>query len=1687
MIRILLLGGWLILSGVALARDLDGFGSRRLEIDVASTNKSLAPTPTRAISARVKVDLVKALLSTKKTGWNGPRQTVKAPVGEMPKNRATATNEHSLVVSIARGEVLDEKGNPVGVGSSGRVEIIASGLHYPDGKGGFLETVEAFEPTTDGFQASRGVHRAFVSGKLDEKPAFRVDDNAGGVFEGRILGLGYHDPDSGKSVLIAPVQATRSSLISSNTVEFSSCFRGINASLRYIYRKSGFAQDLVLNGPIPSPLAYGLSDQAVIEVWTELSGDSSVPSVSDKAVIGKSASRKSSAAEEAALVEDQSLHFGRLKMAQGAAFRLNSTNAASSLPVGKRLMEQDGRRILIESLPWKSFDKANGDKTRASLPNGSTNKTAMAMNSSRRPFPARQDILPDTGNGLLLADGATASQEPFIIDFEIITGSLNNYTFRSDTTYRIEGPTYLNGTTVFEAGAVIKYVGPGTYASLVVNGPVLFKGTPFQPVVFTAAFDNSIGLPVGLTDDGSYSAAASCMLRLSAYSNNNQPNGLVKNVVFRHAQSAVEFFGGDYSQRHSLINARFYKCQTAITVYYGSAYVGNALFFDPVAPGASSFCTIYNPSPSSSLLGEHWTVHHAYNLTGGYSAYYDFSLMPTLRNCILADVYQPYAFYSSTDTVITYDPAYFSKAGLGEHYLSDSRAQNVGQYDIDGRLWSEFQNHTTQPPILLSGIVKGGSRFGPRTDIRSDPLVPGYHYPRVDYLVDDLDFDAGEHRILPGTRLAVATSRWFMDNGFLKPPMILWGKDCSVTIGGSKFNEAVLLRDSAIHEKPDTYRDFEISGMAGLTQDEGGLTPKIALNGVKMLDYYGSSPLLGSEWTRLVLSFSATESEFYGVNFGILMCNAWSASFQIDRSVLQGCRLFAMDASQADYTLSFKARNNAFKRTDLLFSPLADNLWELADNIIEECRLVGHGLQQGVPNSQPFPGQHHNAWLNTTDRWTPAQSSDQALASLTWNAGPLGNFYLPQDNEGLIGKGSKTFAQAGLAHYTSNGGQQTPFRLNAAPAVDIGPCFPVVDSFTGKQTDTDGDGIPDNAEDRNGDGIVDWFETDPLNTNSYLEYQSDIQAPEYADEFFDMNGGMTVGQRLKAGLSATGNATPISIAIVDSASASGGDREIHITVTSPWIVLKPTLLIDGDEVATIPPLPQHLSGSFSAVIHSESFNNGWHVASIGGNTYSLSSNLMMPPIWSHSQVFQTSNVLTFGGLLLGGLELAQALSPVVEGTKVKIPFLFEKSGGADFTTTFYNENNSVVGSTDAHGASGANSILWDGKNSAGIVVPFQALKVKIETSWPTKAAVAQNQPGSGQSFVWLLLNATASWPNSEAAWIIRYQGIWDDLANSINGIDNATRRQRIYDAVTRVANNRWHYSAYLSPEPIPPLPPPWYVPGTGIGALQKIPYGITATAPSVTIAFDSVRAFLALNHYRNTWLYTHGQSGDGVFALGGWRDPAPCLPDEYDETSLSAKQIREILHIPISLNQGTPFTAPSQPHRFVYLDGCETAKKTSENEFDTGSRVFAQAFGNFHKATELILENYVANEDGDLFERPKCFIGWRGREPAATASGHLLLPPMILAERFSYLFSQGNISVYDAMNAAREGYGLPINSPLYPGINIDRQEENGPLLIDLPVAQRKKLVDYRWTKTWKALGYGGLTIDNFNQVIGDLR
>lgn len=1648
--------GLLVLTTSLPARDLDRLGTGDVRPPLSPTTNASIQPGLHPGSPGTNGSLILKLLAGKKTGWNQPVQNGKSSDATRWTNRADSTNEHSLLVSLAGRRSVDEKGVPIPSGSSGRVEIIASGMHYNDGSGLLRESVESFEPSKDGFMASKGIHRAFVRAVLDEKPAFRVDDKENGIVEGRVLGLGYFDADSGKSVLIAPVQSVRSSLIASNVVEFPSCFRGINASLRYVYRRSGFAQDLVINGPVPSPAAYGLSEKAVIEVWTELSSESSTASPSDRAVLGKSVKDSAAKSSDATSVDDNSFHFGRLKMAQGSAFQLNQTNVAESIPVGKRIMEQDGRRILIEAIPWKAFDKAVGDKPRASLPTRNDAASFLVHDSSRRAFPGLKSIpLATDEKAAYLAQNTGTASDPFVIDFEIITGSLNNFTFRADTTYRIEGPTYLAGTTVFEAGAVIKFADPSTYAGLTVNGQAMFKGTPFQPVVFTAGFDNSIGQVVAEPQDYNYGTAGAYMLRLSAYSNGGQPNGLVKNVVFRHAQSAVEFFGGDYSQKHSMINARFYKCQNAITVYYGAAYVGNALFFDPISSGTTSSSTIYYPSPSSSLLGEHWTVHHAYKLTGGYSAYYDYSLMPTLRNCILADVYQPYAFYSSSDTVITYDPDYFSKAGLGEHYLSDSRAQNIGQYNIDGRLWTEFQNHTTQPPIILSGIVKGGSRFGPRTDVRNDPLVPGYHYPRVDYLVDDLDFDTGEHRILPGTRVAVATSRLLMGNGFFKPPVILWGKDCSVSIGGSKFNEAVLLRDSAIHEIPDVHRSLEISGLAGLTQEAGGLTPKITLNGVKMLDYYGSSPLLGSEWTTLSLSFSATDSEFYGVNFGILMCNAWSACCQIDRSVLQGCRLFAMDASQADYTLSFKARNNAFKRTDLLFLPLADNVWELTDNIIEECRLVGHGLQQGVPNSQPFPGQHHNAWLNTTDRWTPAQSTDQALASLTWNAGPLGNFYLPQDNEALIGKGSKTFAQAGLAHYTSNGGQQTPFRLNPVPAVDIGPCFPVVNSFTGKLIDSDGDGIPDNAEDRNGNGIVDWFETSFLAAQSDPLLASDMASEIYEDWSLDEDS-MSVREQLKIALSPANNDNPLDLAY--SPMPLGGAAQLAVYVAPGFELTGLRVLANGEAIPQLASLPPTVSGSIPITIDTDALPNGWQNLQVAGTLRRIGTGSAVIGWKSAARMFCASNAVSIAPMSLGNDLLSRGFPVLAETEVLPVEFALNAADQAEYSLKIYKRGDILVREMTGLAGRGVNELVWDGKDQQGNLVTHDGLKLQLAAAWPTFAAASSGAPGAGTAAKQKYIPTVGPWPSKEAGWVIRYQDIFSDYAPD-------SGKQRVYSAINKIGQTAWRlHNDQTDTDLIPPIPLRVTLPDL----VTAIPYGNNVTTNSVTAGYSLLTNDLAQTEYRNAWLYAHGAANAENAGIGGWRETdvgnRSCI--------LASVEVAKLLKIPHSGSSPIAYPPNAQPYRFVFIDGCETAKNSS----------FADAFGvrtDGKKYDALTPFQTVDNGARKWVERPKVFIGWSRSQPFARKgpNSKLIQGPIVLLERFVVFFSSGIYTVGSSIEHAVRGTGFGLfPSELLPGVNIDTHP---PFLIDTKSATYPNGFQ-GYAEDFRIIGYARMRLNDFN-------
>ncbi|RME92894.1 MAG: hypothetical protein D6766_09205, partial [Verrucomicrobia bacterium] len=101
-------------------------------------------------------------------------------------------------------------------------------------------------------------------------------------------------------------------------------------------------------------------------------------------------------------------------------------------------------------------------------------------------------------------------------------------------------------------------------------------------------------------------------------------------------------------------------------------------------------------------------------------------------------------------------------------------------------------------------------------------------------------------------------------------------------------------------------------------------------------------------------------------------------------------------------------------------------------------------------------------------------------------AGPLGEFY--QADAGLRDQGSRTAAEAGLYHHTTQVNQA----VEGDSTVDVGFHYIAVDITSGAPLDSDGDQLPDYVEDLNGNGTLDPRETDPLQEDTDHDHLCDF-------------------------------------------------------------------------------------------------------------------------------------------------------------------------------------------------------------------------------------------------------------------------------------------------------------------------------------------------------------------------------------------------------------------------------------------------------------------------------------------------------------------------------------------------------------------------------------------------------------------
>ena len=131
----------------------------------------------------------------------------------------------------------------------------------------------------------------------------------------------------------------------------------------------------------------------------------------------------------------------------------------------------------------------------------------------------------------------------------------------------------------------------------------------------------------------------------------------------------------------------------------------------------------------------------------------------------------------------------------------------------------------------------------------------------------------------------------------------------------------------------------------------------------------------------------------------------------------------------------------------------------------------------------------YNAFLTTGPFSTPTNVNDVRVPNFNWQASWLGRYYLPT-NSTLINAGSRNATNAFLYHFTT----QTNQVKETNTTVDIGYHYVAV-STNGVSIDTDGDGLPDYFEDKNGNSSVDTGETSWLTSDTdgdgvsdYLEW-----------------------------------------------------------------------------------------------------------------------------------------------------------------------------------------------------------------------------------------------------------------------------------------------------------------------------------------------------------------------------------------------------------------------------------------------------------------------------------------------------------------------------------------------------------------------------------------------------------------------
>ena len=395
----------------------------------------------------------------------------------------------------------------------------------------------------------------------------------------------------------------------------------------------------------------------------------------------------------------------------------------------------------------------------------------------------------------------------------------------------------------------------------------------------------------------------------------------------------------------------------------------------------------------------------------------------------------------------------FETAGNGQYYLaSDSGFQDQGTTSIPSGLLDDLHSRTTHAPQVLNSAIGTDTTLSPIAFGDFDPPDLGYHYDRLDYLMNNVSLSATLN-LMNGVAIGLQTS-------------LTLNSGAAINRVGPLVKTIVLTSSINVQEQPAT----DVTTLMTLGSGAGSSDFNFS-----MMDFSGGgggSKVLLDVGTHPFHDLSFKDCRLHHVSLNIAP-RSGSPTVHFVNNILDRCDIRLTHSSSVPLAASLY--NNLF-----LGSPSADPnspqpaltltydsgssnpTWEVHDNLFDGA------IQSKAGNMQTRIHPSKNAF--TAGTANALGGSDYPNIVPSYQHGPAGDYYYPSSGgqytlTSLINQGSRPALTAGLSHYTV----KTALNDEDSGTVDIGFHYPAsVDNAGDPIFDKDNDGMPDYWEDQYG-------------------------------------------------------------------------------------------------------------------------------------------------------------------------------------------------------------------------------------------------------------------------------------------------------------------------------------------------------------------------------------------------------------------------------------------------------------------------------------------------------------------------------------------------------------------------------------------------------------------------------------------